>query len=339
MNTDNRRSVLAAGYATLDVIVHNGQISHQAGGTAANVAANLAYFGWTSSLAARLGRDSAGRRILDGLRRAAVLTDLVERDASTQTPVVLYQIEPPAHWFSFHCPDCHRRLPRHRPISNDHLERRLLDPERIAPDVFFFDRASASALRLAEHFRERGATIVFEPSAPGRPERTRRAAGLAHILKCSQQRRSRLPSDLFVARPNQLQIETRGADGLGYRVAADRWKMLRAPSVAVNDTGGAGDWLTAAFLSKLPRTQPSGLALKNIRNALEHAQEIASLNCQLLGARTLASLPLASVLAAAGSNGNGNGHRELQPLAVRRISRSRATGVCRTCLVAPDSVT
>jgi sugar/nucleoside kinase (ribokinase family) len=59
----------------------------------------------------RLGRDAAARRVLYDLRSARVDVDLVERDASAETPVVLYHVEPPAHWFTFTCAMCQRRLP------------------------------------------------------------------------------------------------------------------------------------------------------------------------------------------------------------------------------------
>lgn len=325
-----RPSILSAGYATLDVIVHNGTISHRAGGTAANIAANLAFFGWQSSISIRLGRDAPGRRIRHDLRTAGVAVELIEQDHTVETPVILQYVRPPSHWFAFRCPECGRRLPRHRPITREHLDERVLANAIDTPDVFFFDRASAPALLLAEHVRERGSTIVFEPSAPGRPERTLKAARLAHIIKCSRQRRHHLPNDLFRPRPGQLQIETLGGNGLRYRIANAKWVTVTAPEVIVQDTAGAGDWLTAALLNTLPTLATQRPSKRELDDALGDAQRLAALSCQLVGARALAQLPLADVVIAAASD---NGHR---PLTSPASARSRARGVCRTCLVTAE---
>ena len=215
------------GYCTLDVIRYNGAISHRAGGTAANVAANLAYLGWQAIFAGRLGRDSAGRRITDDLRRAGVSVDLLARDASLESPVIVHDVTPPNHNFLFRCPRCGRRFARHRPISDAQLGN-LLD-HAPAADVFFFDRASAPAIRLAPALRERGTLVVFEPSAPGVPARTLAAAETADILKCSHERREQIDVRLLSPRDGQLQIETLGSRGLRFRRGAERWKIVPAP--------------------------------------------------------------------------------------------------------------
>ncbi len=328
--TATTRSVFAAGYVTLDVILHSGTVSHCAGGTAANVAANLAFFGWTSSLTTRIGRDAPARRVLYNLRSARVGVEQVERDGAAETPVVLYHVDPPVHWFTFKCPTCQRRLPRHRPITAGHLER-LLAEALAVPDVFFFDRPSGPALRLAEHFRARGSTVMFEPSVPAQPDRTLSAAALADIIKCSRQRRGRLPSDLLDPRPRQLQIETAGAKGLRYRLGKAGWKTLAAAAAIVQDSGGAGDWLTAALLHCLPAHALQRRQLKAIEDALVRAQAVAAVSCGMIGAQSLATLPREVVLGGV----NGQAH-ELRPPGLRptaRLSRSRATGVCPICLV------
>jgi fructokinase len=276
---------MATGYCALDVICHNGHVSHRAGGTAANVAANLAYLGWDSDLVVRLGYDAPARRILRDIRQSGVKTRRVERSREVETPVVLYEVTPPRHRFLFSCPRCARKLPRHRPISNTHLEKELLDAE--PPDVYFFDRAGASAIRLAKEMRARGALVVFEPSSPGVPARTSAAAETAHVIKCSHERRQLIDGALLAPRSRQLQIETLGAAGLRFRVGGRRWKELQAVKTTVVDSGGAGDWLTAALLTNLQSLIPD--ALKDVEDGLRRAQALAALSCRLVGARSLAT--------------------------------------------------
>ena len=55
-------------------------------------------------------------------------------------------------------------------------------------DVFFFDRVSRGALTVAQAARERGAVIVFEPSAVGDPRLFHEAWALAHVVKYSHER-------------------------------------------------------------------------------------------------------------------------------------------------------
>lgn len=283
--TPNARTVLATGYCTLDVIRYDGRVAHRAGGTAANVAANLSYLGWKAELVVRLGYDVPARRILREARRAGIDIGRVEGSHEVETPVILHDVTPPTHRFLFNCPKCNRKLPRHRPISPTHLETKLLGSD--PPDVVFFDRAGAPAIRLAREMRARGSLVMFEPSSPGVAARTIAAAETADIVKCSHDRRKLIDPALLSPRPNQLQIETLGADGVRYRVGDKPWKSLPAIKTAIVDSGGAGDWLTAALLTNLSSLTPTGLT--KVEDALRRAQAMAALSCRLVGARSLAS--------------------------------------------------
>lgn len=320
-------SVVSLGYCTLDAIRYQGQVTHRAGGTAANVATNLAYLGWDATFIGRLGRDTAARRITDDLRRSSVSVDLVERDIAVESPTIVHDVNPPVHTFLFRCPTCRRRFPRHRPISEAHLSSVLA--RELSADVFFFDRASAPALRLAAEFRARGSVIMFEPSAPGVSGRTLAAAELAHILKCSHERRKAIDPGLLVARRGQLQIETLGPNGLRFRKSGGAWREVLAPTVAVVDPGGAGDWLTAALLDRLAPVTPADIVVSATRNALHQAQGFAALSCRFVGSRTLTDFPLNDVRRAAAEVLVGH---EPTLGAPRRRGPSKARASCAICL-------
>jgi len=70
----NPRSILASGFVALDVVRSDQGVWMRAGGTAGNVAANLAYFGWKARIAGLIGRDDAGRIASHDLSDGSVST-------------------------------------------------------------------------------------------------------------------------------------------------------------------------------------------------------------------------------------------------------------------------
>jgi fructokinase len=327
--TDSGRSILACGYIAMDVVMFESFVRQRSGGSAANVAANLRYLGWTSSLLGRLGADAPGRRILGDLKNSGVDVGHIELSSEIETPVVIHAVDPPSHRFSFSCPECGRSFPRHRPMSTEMCEEVLGKVQADPPHVFFLDRASAPAIRIAGALKKQGVQIVFEPSSRGVRQRTVEAAEIATILKCNSddldvgRRRA-----LFQERPEQVQIESCGSNGLRARRGGGRWTTYRARRVPVIDSAGAGDWLTAALLSEL--APGAGLpSHKELAAALDRAQDIAALNCCYIGARTLSEVDRATLTVQLELIA-----RDKQPDPSKKMwgRRSQVRGVCRTCL-------
>lgn len=290
-----RATLLSSGYCALDVICYGNEVGHHGGGTAANVAANAAHLGMRTAFAGRLGDDAPGDRVTQELEAAGVDTALIERDASVQTPVVLHEATPPTHRFRFSCPRCQRAFPKHRPITNRHMSETVLPG--IAdhpPGIFFFDRASAPSVGLAERLRRAGAVVVFEPSARGDASRSARAAQAAHLIKWSRDRRNRLRPEIFDARAGQWQIETTGSAGLGVRLGIAAWTEVAALGVDAVDPAGAGDWLSAALLAGLGMGLLEASPAEMV-TALMRGQAIAALSCRAVGARALAAQPRLAV--------------------------------------------
>jgi fructokinase len=323
------RSAITTGYVALDVVCHDGSVRQVAGGTAANVAANLAYLGWRSSLIGRIGDDAPGRRIAHDLDRAGV--ELLGRihDTAVETPVVVHRVTPPNHSFAFKCPVCERRSPRFSPPSGDGYESGELLAAAEPPDLVFADRMSSFSVQLLERYAGRS-LIMVEPSARGKEGPAARSAELADVLKWSHELTDELHGVMLEPRPGQLQIETLGAEGLRFRVGGEGWRSSAAPSVDPVDTAGAGDWLTAAFLDALPSLRIESLTRARIHAALDQAQAVAALSCLHVGARSLADLPLERMRADADRLRKG----DPPPAAVLAPAgrRSRAGGVCTTCL-------
>jgi fructokinase len=281
--SSERPSVLVSGYVALDVIQAAEGTWLRAGGTAANVAANLAYFGWRSSIIGLIGNDDAGPIVVEDLRSAGVDASGLRMRDDVGTPLVLHQVRPSGHRFRFGCPECGRPYRTHRSVSLKEVEL-VLERTGLA-DVFFFDRPSSSALEIAGQHHAAGRLVFYEPASAARPRAHQRAVALADVVKYSDERLPNFEHALPEARPGQLWILTAGKNGLHFRVGRRRWRTLPAVALEAVDAGGAGDWMTAALLARLgPTVRWTALG---ITRALEFAQAVAGLSCLVPGARTL----------------------------------------------------
>lgn len=279
---EDPRRVLAVGYVVLDVLLHSSGVGHSAGGTAGNVAANLAYFGWKSTVAAQYGDDPAGEHLKADLARSGVSSRALVLRSDFSTPVVIHEVKNGAHRFKFGCPECGRKFSQFRAVSRDVAE--SLSTQE-SPDVLFVDRVSSAAVLLAEHVRDVGGLVFFEPSMPADSPRFRRLLSAAHVVKFSTERLD--ANDPVLAGLNCLQIYTDGAQGAYWRRSKGEWNHVPGYETNIVDAGGAGDWTTAAFLSSLDSLAPCDVMSLDPTEALRYAQAVAALSCEALGARGL----------------------------------------------------
>lgn len=157
-----------------------------------------------------------------------------------------------------------------------------------APDVFYFDRATAGALDMARRCRKAGALVVFEPPVPPRSDTAKRCAMASDIVKACRGTDGPLPGPW--PDEGQLRIGTLSGDGLEYearlggRAVSGRLPAVRTDSII--DTSGAGDWLTAGFLHMLPGAgRPAGATKRSLDRALRFGQSLSAINCRYAGAR------------------------------------------------------
>lgn len=280
--------VVATGLVCLDIICRGSEAPvFHAGGTAGNVAANLAWFGWKSVPVARLGADEDATAIVADMSSVGVDVRLLRTDAAANTPRILEMLPPspvpgrPTHTFHQRCRNCGEWYPQFRPFVQDWAPGIIAAAPR--PKVFFTDRAFPAAAILAEHYAKTGALIVFEPNSARLDRSARRILEVADIVKVSS---DRVSGDEFSAHTGLL-IETQGAEGLWYTWRGQTARVPASVARDVIDTAGAGDMLTAAFLDALQR---SGIAWNeakknNIAGWLNEAQAMASAKCAFVGAR------------------------------------------------------
>ena len=279
-------SILTSGYIALDVVQAPAGTWLRAGGTAANVAATLSWFGWHAAIVGLLGMDDAGPIVERDLRTAGVDTTGLRLRSDVGTPLILHQIAPSGHQFKFGCAACGRRYQRHRPLAVRDLDQVLSSDAKA--DVLFFDRPTASALELASAYRRDGRLVVYEPSSAGRPSAHRRASELANIIKFSQERLPLFGDSLGAPRDGQLWIITAGEAGTRYRIGTEPWRTVDAFHVGALDAGGAGDWMSAALLTQI--VSMTDWSESAIQSAIRHAQAVAAVSCLVPGARTLSDV-------------------------------------------------
>lgn len=275
--------MLSVGYLVLDVVTTTHIVGRSAGGTAGNVAADLAWLGQRTGLLARIGDDEAGDFLRKDLSGAGVDTTHVHRSADVETPILIQRLTDSGPQYLFRCPVCGYRFASHRPATREQAE----EAAASAPKILFVDRASKASLDLMAKVKVQGGIAMFEPNGPGRKNLTAEAIALADILKVSEDRIASLGALLDEAPQKQVQVRTRGAQGLEFRVGEGAWHTRRARRARVNDAAGAGDWVTAGLLAHL--TDDPRLTYRNVSDGLRLGQALAALSCAFVGARGMNS--------------------------------------------------
>lgn len=338
-------SVVGTGLIVLDITVSEvtSAPAHAVwtGGTCGNVLAILSFLGWKSHALGRIGNDAAGTCLLRDLLDSGVEPAHLDREPGG-TPIILHRVSVDRrrqvrHGYAFECPQCDHRYPTFRPVLVSRAE--TLSEVANAASVFFFDRVSRGILDLAATARRNEAVVVFEPSASGDEKQFVEAYEVSHIVKYAHDRRAKFAPWLEKAgarRRAALEIETRGADGLVYRLQGDRrWRTRDAlPVPFFRDASGAGDWLTAGLLYSAARAGAIPEVLVDaeaVDAALAIGQALAAYNCQFEGPRgAMYASDVESttqMLAAV----DARARRKLTTEPKRPALRMTLTGVCSAC--------
>lgn len=290
--------VIGTGLVALDVVIADDAAADPllcTGGTCGNVLTALAFLGWDAYPVARLHADAASKRIIDDLKHWGVRLDFIEVSDTGSTPVVVQHIRENGngerlHRFSRRCPTCGNWLPWYKAVKAATIPD--LSPRLPKADVFYFDRTSRGAVKLAEHARMTGALVVFEPSSESDRGLLNDAIAASHIVKVAADRLQ--GNDGFLgAKSPLLMIETRAEQGLRYSTRASNgrrtWKALPAfPVKELRDSAGAGDWCTTGIINLLGPMGPQRLASASpeaLERAMRRGQAMAAWACRYDGAR------------------------------------------------------
>lgn len=339
----NRPTALGIGLIALDVVSggreHVDNAGLYAGGTCGNVMSLLAFFGWTAQPVGRLDDDAAGTIVRADLKRFGVDLRHIGLEPTARTPIVMQRIihddGRARHVFTWSCAECGARFPGYQPVTLPAINT-LISGAPI-PTVLFCDRASPSAVRLAEHCRMNGSLVVFEAAGIGSPTHFRRMLELAHILKYSHETQKAVDL-LRTENPDTalLEIETLGAGGLRYRLRTGNEKRWNERSAftppRLSDSAGSGDWSTAGLLDRLCRDGVTGLESATdteLVAALDHAQSLSAWNCAFEGARGgMYGMTATRVLGVARQIRENTRCAKVPERATSSVSRGDFCGIC-----------
>lgn len=279
---------VGSGLIALDVIYNQTQKPNfLAGGSCGNVLTILAYLGWSSFPVARLGNDPEGKRIIEDMKKWKVNTKFIEQETGIHSPRIIERIFPgekPKHKFYMKC-DHGNWLPSRKPFllkSLEHIQNQIPNS-----NIFYFDRASPSALELAQNLKKQGTIIIFEPPKFLHDDNFMKCIQISDIVKhCYNQSDDTEKSGIKIP----LEIQTKGEHGLQYRARflnKNNWQHMDAfPVSNFVDAAGSGDWLTAGLIHVLFQNKTkSTFSQKRLEFALRFGQALASINCNFVGAR------------------------------------------------------
>ncbi|MDM8548784.1 PfkB family carbohydrate kinase [Desulfobacterales bacterium HSG2] len=352
--------IVGAGLVVLDIIINNGSKTpiFNAGGTCANVLAGLSFLGWESTPVSRAGTDLAGNILINDLIKDGVNTDYTVKEENIVTPRIIEALSSDGqyakHKFLLRCPACQSYLPRFRSPRLDAVD--CLITEYSGPDVYFFDRATPSTLKLAKIYRETDALIVFEPNNFRFDDKSEEAVRLCHILKYAGDKTKRNDRNDMLKKIRDFKppliIKTLGELGLSFRFNDDsRWRHQKSiQSDEIFDSCGAGDWCTVGFLfylQKLARKNNSNLSdildyTDAVKSSLNFAQKLASLSLKFVGARGLSNSinrmkllkhlqPLFKEIDNTDLSANSRLLKDRSPVLKQKLINN--SGLCPTCLL------
>ena len=338
--------LISSGFVALDIVIGVEDLltpRFYTGGTTGNVTAALSYLGWQTTPIGRLAEDEAGQFVKADLERWGVDTVHLSGSSPCATPIVVEKIflgkdGTPKHRFLWTCPDCGAFLPSYRAVLAEEVEHLKAEIEHVS--AFFTDRVSRSTLALAEHCKNKGAVVIFEPSGVGDPALFNEMLRICDVLKYSEQRAKGF-SDLLGNSGAHLEVQTHGDEGLRFLLRGQRrartWVAMSSVDVNVKDTAGAGDWTTAGLVARLfgeGNSSLKSLTKAKVIEALEYGQAMAALNCQFEGARgAMYQLAKKRFFARVDElTRRGSQQKGLKPIARTPIARVIPTRVCPSCV-------
>lgn len=287
--------ILGSGLVCVDVVRSDSGIKIMNGGSCANVISVMAQIGYDCSIIRKRYSDFL-EPFLSNTLSSLEVKELFYGKTRSKTPRIIEEIYKTRHDFYTICPHCGKKILDLKLPREDDIRTLLANINDM--DVFYCDRASSGILMLMDWFNKKNGIVVFEPNSARNSKSLYYATAHADIIKFSRERISYAIAEKIKINNKRakLIIYTDGAKGLSFTHRMLDGKMsewFSVPSVfqgPVIDSSGAGDWLTAGFLSELLKDRKA-LGLNALLNAKEitkmlmKGMKYSKLCCAAIGAQ------------------------------------------------------
>ncbi len=293
---EEKKMILGSGMVTLDQLQRfaDSEVTEEyVGGTLGNIMMIMAYYGWLSCPIARLDVSDDSEKIVKDMEACGVGLRYVSLEENGKTPVIFqrnYIKRDGSKGKSIGAPEGRSRFIPFSAITKKDAQA-IMEIEDVVPDVLVFDRAYPAYIDLAQYFKPKGSLVYFEPEgiSPNNQRNVEKLIALSDVVKYSGSRFKDGKASVFDKYTGKLFIETRGADGLRFRLDGE-WHSLPAPQLPGEfmDEEGAGDWTSATFIHLLTEQGIRSIADLTVdvcASLLEKAQTQGAANCCFEGAR------------------------------------------------------
>lgn len=291
----NSTKILGAGLMCIDIVHTQDGVKVMNGGSCANVISVLSQIGFDCSVVRERYTDTFEQFLSKTFSNLGV-REILYRNTSSSTPKVIEILSDTRHEFLTYCPRCQEKILKlHLPTISE--VENVIDSIR-EYSVFYCDRASSGIRALMDIVQANHGIVVYEPNSARNIESVMQNICHAGIVKFSAEKFSRSTAEKIRMDSGgaKLIIYTTGKDGLQYshiQVNGEMSDWITVPSLfsgPIVDSSGAGDWLTAGFISELVQNCGCNDAKwfcdeKLLFNMLSQGMKYSGLCCAAVGAQ------------------------------------------------------
>lgn len=292
---NNSIRILGAGLICVDVVRNSSSTIIMNGGSCANVISVLAQIGYDCTVL-REKYSGTSELFLSNTLASLGVKEIFYKQSRSSAPRIIETLSDFEHSFYTTCPCCGKKILSLKLPSISEVQ--TIEDQIHDIDVFYCDRTSSGIRHLMDLVSSKGGFAIYEPNSARNLKGLIESSAMADILKFSK---DRIPASVAEkirteCRKIKLIISTDGARGLSFsyrKKSGDMSSWTTLPSAfsgPVIDSSGAGDWLTAGFLSEL-FTDRNALSLDRlsdvdeISNMLNRGMKYSQLCCAAIGAQ------------------------------------------------------